>query len=147
MVDTHAPDISDKLEALLAREQDPFTAQDILLEVVNGIRFRAFDKALMEILDKCGEIKGTSASSSSSSSSQSQSQHDNSSSSLQLREEVKKKLGSWYQQRHGVNENGNVQEMVSLIQVTSHILPYSYIRFHTRPFKCLYTLLMHSGLR
>ena len=46
MVDTHAPDISDKLEALLAREQDPFTAQDILLEVVNGIRFRAFDKVL-----------------------------------------------------------------------------------------------------
>jgi hypothetical protein len=33
------------------REQDPFTAQDILLDVINNIRFTAFDKNLKDILD------------------------------------------------------------------------------------------------
>ena len=43
--------MSDKLEALLLREQDPFTAQDVLLNVVNKIRFQAFEKALQEFLE------------------------------------------------------------------------------------------------
>lgn len=44
-------ELSSKLEALLEREQDPFTAQDVLLNVVNKIRFQYFDQALKEFLE------------------------------------------------------------------------------------------------
>lgn len=41
----------DKVTALIAKEQEPFTSQDVLLEVVNSIRFRAFDTILRQVLD------------------------------------------------------------------------------------------------
>jgi hypothetical protein len=51
LIETAADELGSKLEALLTREQDPFTAQDVLLEVVNGIRSRTFDAILRQTLD------------------------------------------------------------------------------------------------
>jgi Dynamin GTPase effector domain len=102
-------DSAEKIESLIIREQDPFTAQDILLEVLNGIRFRAFDKILLDILD-------TAASRPPPSSGAKNNQVSSSELSAGLREEVRRKLGSWYIQRHGVDAHGNVQEMATLIQ-------------------------------
>lgn len=41
----------DHVVAMLAKEQEPFTSQDVLLEVVNSIRFRSFDAVLRQVLD------------------------------------------------------------------------------------------------
>lgn len=41
----------EELDAILAKELEPFTSQDVLLEVVNSIRFRAFDSVLKQVID------------------------------------------------------------------------------------------------
>lgn len=51
MIDQTADKLRDSLENLIAREQDPFTTQEVLLEVVNSIRFRTFDTILRQIMD------------------------------------------------------------------------------------------------
>jgi hypothetical protein len=51
MITTTADKLREELDNLIAREQDPFTTQDVLLEVVNSIRFRTFDAVLRQILD------------------------------------------------------------------------------------------------
>ncbi|RYH24927.1 hypothetical protein EON65_16210 [archaeon] len=43
--------LRDKIAHLLMKEQDPFTSQDVLLEVVNSIRFRSFDTVLRQVID------------------------------------------------------------------------------------------------
>lgn len=55
-VTSAADALSAHLDALLSREQDPFTTQDVLLEVVNSIRFRTFDAALRQVLE-CPELR------------------------------------------------------------------------------------------
>eukprot|EP01038_Epipyxis_sp_PR26KG_P012114 gene12114-16219_t len=97
LIESVADDITEKIEVLLTREQNPFTTQDVLLEVVNGIRFRTFENALRQILDTT-DIKTLG---------------DN---SAVLREDVRRRLGAWYIHRHGVNSKGNEQEMITLIQ-------------------------------
>lgn len=39
------------LNAVLSKELDPFTSQDVLLEVVNSIRFLSFDSVLRQVVD------------------------------------------------------------------------------------------------
>jgi GTPase SAR1 family protein len=43
--------LKDSLENLIMVEQEPFTTQEVLLEVVNSIRFRTFDTVLRQIID------------------------------------------------------------------------------------------------
>jgi hypothetical protein len=42
--------------------------------------------------------------------------------SQHLHDEISKKLGRWYVQRHGVRADGNVDEMATLIQVMLHAI-------------------------
>lgn len=86
-----------KIEALIAREQSPYTSQDVLLQVVNGIRFRTFDSVLRQVLDTT-DFKGVGVNRNS------------------MREDFKKRLGNWYMLRHGVDAQGSLQEMSTLIQ-------------------------------
>ena len=49
-----------------------------------------------------------------------------------VKEDIRKKLGNWYIQRHGVDTKGNIQEMITLIQVLCVV----YLKFYfTRFFK------------
>lgn len=89
--------VSAKLDSIVLREQDPFTTQDVLLEVVNGIRFRTFENVLRQIID----TTNTAATGS----------NENA-----LKEDLKNRIGSWYMMRHGVDVHGNQQEMLTLIQ-------------------------------
>lgn len=87
----------DRVTFALAKEQEPFTSQDVLLEVVNSIRFRAFDTVLRQVLDTTdpkalGENKYT------------------------IEEDIKRRLGNWYMQRHGVDSSGNLLEMITMLQ-------------------------------
>lgn len=84
-------------EKILAKELEPFTSQDVLLEVVNSIRFRAFDSVLAQVIDSIEPKKlGGNR--------------------YQIEEDMKKKLGNWYMRRHGVDAQGNLQEMITLVQ-------------------------------
>lgn len=89
--------IEKKLEEMLEAEETPFTTQEVLLEVVNTIRFRTFDNALRQILDTTNI--------------QSLGKDMNS-----IREDVERRLGSWYLSRHGVDAKGNAQEVTTLVQ-------------------------------
>ena len=46
----------------------------------------------------------------------------NTANSNKLKEDIRKKLGSWYLQRHGVRADGNAEEMITLVQVLSGII-------------------------
>ncbi len=96
MIMSTADNLREELDNLIAREQDPFTTQDVLLEVVNSIRFRTFDAVLRQILDST-DVKILKD-------------------KYMIEEEVKKRLGNWYMRRHGVDSQGNQQEMTTLIQ-------------------------------
>lgn len=90
--------LREDLDTLIIREQDPFTTQEQLLEVVNSIRFRNFDNALRQILDSVD------------------SQVVNQQNKYALEEDVRLRLGHWYMRRHGVDSMGNKQELITLIQ-------------------------------
>ncbi len=49
-------DLSAKLDSLISREQDPFTAQEDLLSVVNNIRCGDFAVALRDHFDAVDEL-------------------------------------------------------------------------------------------
>jgi hypothetical protein len=51
-VDSMYNELGEKLEALLQREHDPFTAQDVLLNVINKIRMLQFEEALKLYMDQ-----------------------------------------------------------------------------------------------
>lgn len=87
----------DDSDKILAKELEPFTSQDVLLEVVNSIRFRAFDNVLKQVVDSI-DPKAFDGN------------------RYQIEEEIKKKLGNWYMRRHGVDSQGNLQEMITLVQ-------------------------------
>mmetsp|Transcript_191 Transcript_191/g.306 ORF Transcript_191/g.306 Transcript_191/m.306 type:complete len:668 (-) Transcript_191:94-2097(-) len=94
LLESTSDHLDSQLEALLQREQDPFTSQEVLLQLVNNIRCSSFDSVLRSVLDEVGD-KGD---------------------MLAVREMVKIRLGEWYMTRHGVNSTGNQQEMATLIQ-------------------------------
>ena len=49
----------------------------------------------------------------------------NLSQTMNLKEEMRKKLGSWYIHRHGVRADGNIEEMITLIQVRRYYYYYN----------------------
>jgi interferon-induced GTP-binding protein Mx1 len=51
LVDTTGCQLRESLENLIVVEQEPFTTQEVLLEVVNSIRFRTFDTILRQMID------------------------------------------------------------------------------------------------
>lgn len=74
LIDNIGLQLRDSLEQLIIVEQEPFTTQEVLLEVVNSIRFRTFDTVLRQIIDSID----------------SKSLQDN---KYLIEEEIKKKLG------------------------------------------------------
>lgn len=112
LIESTARDVAEKLDALVTREQDPFTTQDVLLEVVNSIRFRTFENVLRQVLDTT-DLKAVGGAVATPSSSSNGNQKVD---PFALREDLKNRLGAWYMMRHGVDVTGNQQEMVTLIQ-------------------------------
>lgn len=142
-METYAENTTTKLEELVSRELlDPMnavtnsTAQDSLLEAVNGIRQRTFENAMREILDTSGMLTEGSAAGSSAGSAASAGMDID-----EFREELRFRLGCWYMNRHGVGgedttasesagssnseggvkcgarvSGGSVHEMITLIQ-------------------------------
>jgi hypothetical protein len=110
--------------------------------VISDKRFRSFDKALEDVLNSIPTPLHTASrprdlhpnqSNSNTNSTHSQANirtvqaanELNILNTKMLHEEVSKKLGRWYVQRHGVRADGNVEEMATLIQVTIPAIPPS----------------------
>jgi len=97
LIEQQGEALTHKLDDMFAKEQDPFTANEALVEVVNGIRFRTFDTALQGTLDEAEQPRQGEPVEA-------------------LKAHVLSRLGQWYMGAHGVNQKGNVEEMKTLLQ-------------------------------
>ncbi|CAM9199600.1 unnamed protein product, partial [Discosporangium mesarthrocarpum] len=96
LVEQLAEEVSERIDAIFQKESDPFTTNESMLEVINAIRFRHFDKAVQDALDEAGE------------------QPENMDA---LKATVLGRLGEWYMVNHGVGTMANVEDMCTLLQV------------------------------
>jgi interferon-induced GTP-binding protein Mx1 len=95
LIEDLADEVSERIDDLFAKESDPFTANESMLEVINTIRYRNFDMALEEALAAAGDRPaGLGA----------------------LHEAVTMALGNWYMTNHGVvGTVTNVEDMCTLL--------------------------------
>jgi len=87
--------LSGKIEALLEKELDPYTANDAMLGTMNGIRQKRFEDAVKEALAASGPKPESLTS---------------------LKNDVKLRLCDWYINTHGVGNEAAVQDMVVLLR-------------------------------
>ncbi len=87
-------DVSLRMDDLLAKESDPFTTNDAMLDVMNAIRFTQFDTAIDEAMKSAG---------------------DKPQGPEKLLESVESSLGDWYMHSHGVNSAVVVNDMCTLL--------------------------------
>ena len=97
LLESASQELNSQLDVLLFREQDPFTHQQALVEVVNGVRCKSFESILRKVLDStdvstAGDI-------------------------VTLREDFRSSLGQWYMMRHGSDLTGNKHELSTICQV------------------------------
>ena len=97
LLESASHELNAQLDVLLLREQDPFTHQQALVEVVNGVRCKSFESVLRKVLDStdvstAGDL-------------------------ISLREDFRASLGQWYMMRHGSDLTGNKHELATICQV------------------------------
>ncbi|CAM9711133.1 unnamed protein product, partial [Choristocarpus tenellus] len=95
LVEQLAEEVSNRIDDIFQKESDPFTTNEGMLEVINTIRFRHFDKAVQDALDEAG---------------------DQPESLEALKMCVMERLGEWYMVNHGVGTMANVEDMCTLLQ-------------------------------
>jgi len=55
LLESTSDHLESQLDALLEREQDPFTSQEVLQQLVDNIRCSSFEKVLKAVLDEVGD--------------------------------------------------------------------------------------------
>ncbi len=93
-------DVSIRMDDLLAKESDPFTTNDAMLDVMNTIRFTQFDTAIDEALKSAG---------------------DKPQGPEKLFESVESSLRDWYMRSHGADSIVAVNDMCTLLQAYWHV--------------------------
>jgi len=103
LVNELSEELSVKLEDIFVKESDPFTTNENMIELINQLRFRNFDRALEQVMasidDKSqgtaeGGARGT----------------------RELQSLVVQRLGGWYMASHGVNVKSKVEDMTIMIE-------------------------------
>ncbi len=91
-----------KLDDVFAKESDPYTTNESMLELVNQIRMKNFDIALRSVLDSVppSALVGD----------------NEEKKSAAAAAHVKRKLGQWYMATHGVNTASKVEDMCTLLE-------------------------------
>jgi hypothetical protein len=91
-----------KLDDVFAKESDPYTTNESMLELVNQIRMKNFDIALRSVLDSVppSALVGD----------------NEEKKSKAAAAHVKRKLGQWYMATHGVNTASKVEDMCTLLE-------------------------------
>ncbi|CBJ26106.1 Mx1, Mx-like dynamin-related GTPase [Ectocarpus siliculosus] len=95
LVEQLAEEVSVRIDEIFQKESDPFTTNEGMLEVINTIRFRHFDKAVEDAMDEAGESPENMEA---------------------LKGAVMEKLSEWYMRNHGVGTMANVEDMCTLLQ-------------------------------
>ncbi|CAM9560457.1 unnamed protein product, partial [Phaeothamnion confervicola] len=95
LVEELAEDAAVRIDEVFQKEADPFTTNEGMLEVINTIRFRHFEKAVEDAMDAAG---------------------DEPESMEALQVAVAERLGAWYMRNHGVGTMANVEDMCTLLQ-------------------------------
>ena len=97
LINDFSDDLSAKLDDIFVKESDPFTTNENMLELINELRFRNFDRALQQVMASI-EDKPLGADYS------------------ELQALVVQRLGGWYMQSHGVNVKSKVEDMTIMIE-------------------------------
>ncbi|KAJ1460259.1 P-loop containing nucleoside triphosphate hydrolase protein [Pelagophyceae sp. CCMP2097] len=103
LMDDFGDKVQTKLDDVFAKESDPYTTNESMLELINAIRNRNFDVAMQAVVraappapfDADGNGGGDAG---------------------VMQAHVKRQLGKWYMQTHGVNTTSKVEDMCTLLQ-------------------------------
>ncbi|KAH8097579.1 hypothetical protein JL720_472 [Aureococcus anophagefferens] len=101
ITDARGDDVRQKLDVVFAKESDPYTTNESMLELINQIRLKNFDVALQSVLNSVppGSLLSS----------------DKNVTEL-AKAHVKRQLGKWYMQTHGVNTTSKVEDMCTLLE-------------------------------
>lgn len=101
VMDKFGDEVQEKLDEVFAKESDPYTTNESMLELINQIRLKNFDIALQSVLSTAppGSIMSS-----------------NEKARNVAKAHVKRQLGRWYMQTHGVNTTSKVEDMCTLLQ-------------------------------
>ncbi|CAM9238790.1 unnamed protein product, partial [Heterosigma akashiwo] len=88
-------DVLEEVDHLFAKESEPFTTNESMLDLINKLRFQKFDSALAEAFGRLGQGDRTAE---------------------QMAAAVLTGMGRFYLDAHGVAANGNPAEMAILLQ-------------------------------
>lgn len=101
VMDKFGDEVQEKLDEVFAKESDPYTTNESMLELINQIRLKNFDVALQSVLSTAppGSIMSS-----------------NEKARNMAKAHVKRQLGRWYMQTHGVNTTSKVEDMCTLLQ-------------------------------
>mmetsp|Transcript_26171 Transcript_26171/g.30995 ORF Transcript_26171/g.30995 Transcript_26171/m.30995 type:complete len:678 (+) Transcript_26171:20-2053(+) len=97
VINEYGDELHDKLDVILMKESNPFITNENMMELIDTLRFRNFDRALEEMMstvdDKGGEC-----------------------SPEDLQAQIVTRLGGWYMQCHGINVKSKVEDMTIMIE-------------------------------
>lgn len=88
--------LSAKVDDVFKKETEPFTANENMLDLINQLRFKNFDKALDQVLGSIDAAKEDPV--------------------RKYQAELTQRLGSWYMAYHGVNIRSKVEDMTIMIE-------------------------------
>lgn len=94
LINELSDDLVSKLEDIFVKESDPFTTNENMLDLINQLRFRNFDRALGQVMNTVE--KGDSMS--------------------DMEAQIIQRFGGWYMQSHGVNVKSKVEDMIIMIE-------------------------------
>lgn len=101
LIDKFGDIVQERLDDVFAKESDPYTTNESMLELINKIRLKNFDVALQAVLSTAppGSLMSS-----------------NEKVRALAKAHVKRQLGRWYMQTHGVNTTSKVEDMCTLLQ-------------------------------
>eukprot|EP00633_Aureoumbra_lagunensis_P004582 CAMPEP_0197307348 /NCGR_PEP_ID=MMETSP0891-20130614/4966_1 /TAXON_ID=44058 ORGANISM="Aureoumbra lagunensis, Strain CCMP1510" /NCGR_SAMPLE_ID=MMETSP0891 /ASSEMBLY_ACC=CAM_ASM_000534 /LENGTH=884 /DNA_ID=CAMNT_0042790601 /DNA_START=38 /DNA_END=2692 /DNA_ORIENTATION=- len=101
IMDRYGDVVAEKLDDVFAKESDPYTTNESMLELINRIRQKNFELALKAVISSAppGSMMAS-----------------NQNAKNTAKTHVKHQLGRWYMQTHGVNTTSKVEDMCTLLQ-------------------------------
>jgi interferon-induced GTP-binding protein Mx len=108
LINEFSEELSAKLDDIFVKESDPFTTNENMLELINQLRFRNFERALEQVMASLKEpskpSEGVAAAEAAGWG------------KAELQAQVTQRLGGWYMQCHGVNIKSKVEDMTIMIE-------------------------------
>ncbi len=97
LVNEFADELAERLGDIFKKESDPFTTNENMLDLINQLRFRNFDRAMEQVMASIED-------------------KDEKRPVAELQNHVAQRLGGWYMHVHGVNIKSKVEDMIVMIE-------------------------------